>query len=228
MQHLTQRFHSRVSVEHEGVQQSKQQAGNQPKRGVFRDQLYRHRVQRYDLRADIAFLLPIQKESSHPVVGQLLMWSSPDRKPGSVSRKRDPCHLSGRAFTCPLDRPTRRGAKASDGPPSRKRVPSTAYLVFQCLRFTRSTVAGSCRELLPHVFTLIEMLPLRRYSFLWHFLFPENFFPETYPLGSAALCAARTFLCSISNSDGTVCIAKIPKQKAPAIPGLFPHIKAII
>jgi len=84
------------------------------------------------------------------------------------------------------------------------------------------------RELLPHVFTLIEMLPLRRYSFLWHFLFPENFFPETYPLGSAALCAARTFLCSISNSDGTVCTTKIPKQKAPAIPGLFLHLKAII
>jgi len=43
------------------------------------------------------------------------------------------------------------------------------YLVFQLLRFTANTVTCTCRELLPHVFTLTR---LGAVYFLWHWLSP--------------------------------------------------------
>jgi hypothetical protein len=42
------------------------------------------------------------------------------------------------------------------------RPQATAYMAFQRARFTRKTVAGIYRELLPHIFTLTR--PLRKFG----------------------------------------------------------------
>lgn len=53
------------------------------------------------------------------------------------------------------------------------------------------TVTSHCRELLPHVFTLIACIATGDGYFLWHYLLAET---ATRLFTGTMLCAVRTFL----------------------------------
>jgi len=63
-------------------------------------------------------------------------------------------------------------------------------MIFQPMRCTASCVATGTGELLPHLFTLSHDVSVTGGYFLLHYYT----LADIYPLGSMALCVARTFL----------------------------------
>jgi len=64
------------------------------------------------------------------------------------------------------------------------------YMIFQPMRCTASSVTKGTGELLPRLFTLSPDVSVSDGFFLLHFYT----LADIYPLGSMALCVARTFL----------------------------------
>lgn len=73
------------------------------------------------------------------------------------------------------------------------------------------TVTSHCRELLPHVFTLIACIATGDGHFLWHYLLAET---ATRLFTGTMLYAVRTFLLPIkSGRDSPACSdAKVGKS----------------
>jgi len=74
-------------------------------------------------------------------------------------------------------------------------------MVFQPIRCTASSVTTGTGELLPHLFTLLPGASTGKGYFLLHCYTLADIFP----LGSMALCVARTFLSALKHHDGTAC-----------------------
>ena len=134
-------------------------------------------------------------------------------KPGSVSfGERIPSgsrHFSGTTITHRLKQPTH-----PDLPKQVQRAAAGSGLIwfFNAWGLPRTTVAS--RRV--RSYRTFSPLPGRqasgRYCFLRHFPSSEDSSAEAFPLGSRLPCVARTFLCSLLNSDGIVCGAKIRKE----------------
>ena len=103
--------------------------------------------------------------------------------PWAVTHPTGVCHLSGMVVTYHLVRSTLRLGRAT--------LVASVYMTLQPIGCTAACIATHSGELLPHLFTITAGERVLRGC---HSLLHLPTLADSFPLGSMALCVARTFL----------------------------------
>ena len=125
--------------------------------------------------------------------------------PWAVTHPTGVCHLSGMVVTYHLVRSTLRLGRAT--------LVASVYMTLQPIGCTAACIATHSGELLPHLFTITAGERVLRGC---HSLLHLPTLADSFPLGSMALCVARTFLTRPSAQD-----QRGARQTAPLLYSVF-------
>lgn len=134
----------------------------------------------------------VDGSGTHPLPGEGYEEEARNRSSGAISRVLYPwavthptgvCHLSGMVVTYHLVRSTLRLGRAT--------LVASVYMTLQPIGCTAACIATHPGELLPHLFTITAGERVLRGC---HSLLHLPTLADSFPLGSMALCVARTFL----------------------------------